>query len=477
MTVSLAIDEVPWARLRTSTGTGGDLPGLLTTAADPGADVPAAQHALDLIESRAGHCGMISEAGAHLPRVLALIARRPEPAVRDRAVDLLETIAFASPASAAEAGDRYELPFVLRRELVACLPDLRAVDTPDARRLVGLIASGQLPGGVVAEPWRDRAGPFLGHHAHRLFPVTVGGRALIVATSYNAPGGIGCWDAATGEQVGRLLDGVAKHVYVDDGDLVVAGVDPTGRAMRRRLPSGRPTAPLGRPHRRFALRRPKPPQAESMTSYREDGGPLILVTGDRDGVVQRWDAATGLPVGEPVRLGDRVSVLWPYELDGAVHLAAGGWGGGVWRWRPGPGQRPLPVAGKHHQLVLHGAAYTVDGRTVLATGATDNAAYRWDAETGEQLGDMWLMPELVGGICPYPVGGRLLVAVGGGFQIQRFDAVTGERFGDLLHGHQEAIVDTCYAEVDGRPMLFSCDNFSVWRWDAVTGQPLPPTHP
>jgi hypothetical protein len=468
------VDGVPWARLRTSTGAGARLPALLADAADPGTDAAAAVHALTEIERIVGHCGMNSEAAAHLPRFLARIARRTEPAVREVALDLLETVAVASPASPEEAGDPWELAHVLRGELVACLPDLRAVPGWAAADLARQIESELVPGGVVADRWRSQARPWLKHIADRLFTVTLNGQLVLVTTGYNASSGIACWNPTTGEQLGSVPHGVARHAYaVADGPgLVIAGVDAWGQAHRWAMPSGAPLPDLRRPRSRLALRRSGKSPTLAMTTYR-DGDNLIIVGGDEAGCVQRWNPATGEPQGGPVRIGNPVRALWTYETAGRTGIAVGDDNGQVWRWFPDADAKPEPVAGKHHQMVLYGTAYIEGDRTVLVSGATDQAVYRWDADTGEQLGEPWIMPDTVGGICSYVIDGRRIVAVGGRYQVQRFDALTGERYGDLIQGHQEPIVDTCFAEIDGRPILFTCDPYSVWRWDAVTGEPLP----
>ncbi|WP_203907577.1 WD40 repeat domain-containing protein, partial [Rhizocola hellebori] len=360
-----------------------------------------------------------------------------------------------------------------RRELVACLPALQAVAGRFAKHLAGLIEDEIVPGGVVPQRWRAQARPFVHHRADRLLLVPVGERVVLVATTFNMNSSIGCWDAQTGEQLGPLLDGVARHAYRDGSDVVIAGIDGWGgRARRWAVPSGRELAPL-RPQRRpFALRRRVMEKVTAMTSYR-DGEHEIVAAGDESGAVRCFDSASGEPVGGLARLSGRVTALWSYQLAGRAHLAAGDEFGQVWRWLPGPDPRPQQVHGKHHQYVLHGAAYRDGDRTILVTGATDQAAYRWDAETGASLGDRWVMKDVIGGICSFPDGDRTILAIGGFCQIQRFDTVTGQRHGDLIQGHQEPISDTGYAEVAGRPMLFTCDLASVWRWDARTGEPLP----
>jgi hypothetical protein len=259
-----------------------------------------------------------------LPRFLAQIAQRPEESMRDDALDLLELVATAMPGSHSD-----EFLYLRRRELVGCLPALRAVESRFARHLIGLIEDEIVPGGVVPQRWRAQARPFVRHRADRLFLVPIDGRVVLVATTMNMSAGIGCWDAQTGEQLGPLIDGVAKHAYRDGSDVVIAGIDGwSGRARRWAVPSG-----------------------------------------------------------------GRVTALWSYEHAGRVYLGAGDEFGCVWRWLPGADPRPQQVNGKHHQYVLHGAAYREGNRTVLVTGATDQAAHRWDAETGASLGDPWVMKD------------------------------------------------------------------------------------
>jgi hypothetical protein len=469
------LDGVPWAQLRTLRRSGQEVAALLATAADPAVYAPQAMAALREVQQSVVDDGMISEAGALLPRFLAQIAQRPEESVRDGSLDVLELVATAMPGSHSEVGDPEQFPYLRRRELVACLPALRAVQGRFARQLAELIEDEIVPGGVVPQQWRAQARPFLHHRADRLFLVPMGDRVVLVATTNNMSSGIGCWDAQTGEQLGPLLDGVAKHAYRDGSDVVIAGIDGwAGRARRWAVPSGRKPAPLRLPRRLLALRRRVMDKVTATTYYR-DGEYEIVAAGDESGTVRCFDAASGEPVGGATRLHGRVTALWSYQQAGRAHLAAGDEFGYVWRWLPGPHPRPQQVHGKHHQYVRHGAAYREGERAILVTGATDQAVYRWDAETGASLGDPWVMNDVIGGICSFLDGDRTILAIGGFCQIQRFDTVAGQRYGDLIQGHQEPISDTGYAEVAGRPMLFTCDLGSIWRWDARTGEPLPIT--
>src|SRR5262249_55250758 len=144
-----------------------------------------------------------------------------------------------------------------------------------------------------------------------------------------------------GEVVNRGLD-LCERGLTTEGGLwlarglelaAAAGATDLARAVRANLAHG-----LARLHpMRAALRHDKQVAA---AAFSPDG--RTVLTGSLDGTARLWDAATGRPVGEPLRLGGAV---WSVALSPDGKTVATGGGGGV-RWGGGPRPAPAGAGGR-----------------------------------------------------------------------------------------------------------------------------------
>jgi WD40 repeat protein len=139
------------------------------------------------------------------------------------------------------------------------------------------------------------------------------------------------------------------------------------------------------PLRRGRRPRPRNPDIICETdhlAFSPDG--KTLLTGSWDRTARLWDAATGQPVGVPLR----------------------------------------------HRLPVRAIAWAPDGRTVL-TGCEDRTAQRWDAATGNPVGPPLLHGDMVTGVAFSPDGQTLATACQSGV-VQLWDAATGKPVGAPL---------------------------------------------
>ena len=175
------------------------------------------------------------------------------------------------------------------------------------------------------------------------------------------------------------------------------------------------------------------------TVHLDDGRTLIVSAGD-DGLLRRWDAVSGRPVGEPLR----------------------GHTGWVW------------------------AVSTVrleDGRTLIVSAGADRVLRRWDAVSGEPVGEplrghtgwVWAVSTV-----RLEDGRTLIVSAGADGLLRRWDAVSGEPVGEPLTGHTGWVWAVSAVRLeDGRTLIVSAgDDWSVILWPLrpngqVADEPIP----
>ncbi len=291
------------------------------------------------------------------------------------------------------------------------------------------------------------------------------------------------WDVATGRPLGQPLvhQGYVEAVaFSPDGKTVLTGTfDGMARLwdVATGLPRGQPLVHQGGvnvvaygPDGKIV-----PTHAVRAVAYSPDG--KTVLTGSVDSTARLWDAATGLPIGEPMEHRGRVrSVAFSPDSKTAVTGSAhppindahtGSTDGSVQLWDAATG---VPLA-RHleYQSAVHTVAFTPDGETILV-GSSDGRARLWDAATGLHLGKPFEHehPE-VRSVAFSPDGKTILTGNLDG-RAQFWDAATGLPIGKPLQ-HQGGISNVAFSP-DGKSVLTGSRDKTARLWDVATGLPL-----
>jgi WD40 repeat protein len=212
------------------------------------------------------------------------------------------------------------------------------------------------------------------------------GRRLAGA-GFWTPRPIKLWDAITGKPVSiKFLDkplrghkeGVNNVAFsADSKRLASAGQDGTVR-----LWDAVTGMPLGEPLRGHT-------DYVQSVAFSADG--KRLASAGQDGTVRLWDAVTGKPLGEPLRghfysdnTGDFAGVTSvTFSIDGKK-LASAGVDGTIRLWDAATGI-PLGDPLRGHTDYVQSVAFSADGKRLASAGG-DGTVRLWDAVTGKPLG-------------------------------------------------------------------------------------------
>ncbi len=210
------------------------------------------------------------------------------------------------------------------------------------------------------------------------------------------------------------------------------------------------------------------PRWVQAVAFHPDG--TLLLTGAEDGRVQRWDAATGQPLGSPLEhtmagwshhrqavFGPRGDIILTASFDGSARL-----------WDAASG-RPVgpPLHGPAKARVI-AAALAADGTTVV-TADRDGTVQRWHATTGQAAGPPLRHPGEVWSVAISPDGTRIVTGCADG-KARRWDASSGALLEPLLP--HAGPVHSVALSADGTAILTGSEDRTARLWDARTGQPL-----
>jgi WD40 repeat protein len=221
--------------------------------------------------------------------------------------------------------------------------------------------------------------------------------------------------------------------------------------------------------------------ARRMAAARLAEGTPVIVIGDSDGYVCRFDAFTGAAIGEPVvPHGWPAAQVLPVPVPGGRLVLAVEGRGDIRRFDARTGE-PVGDPGRPWHAGSYGlaAAPLPDGRVILAAAGEDGVSRldvvsgteypAGDDEDDEDDGTIWDVAMAA------PPGGPVIIAgAGHDWTVRRWDAGTGSAVGKPLTGHRLSVKAVAAARrADGSPMFVTgCERGLVFCWDAATGARL-----
>ncbi len=189
-----------------------------------------------------------------------------------------------------------------------------------------------------------------------------------------------------------------------------------------------------------------------------------IATGSVDTTARLWDAATGGPIGKPLRHVGHVDAV-AFSPDGKS-LITGSRDGSASLWDAATG-RPIAKLSAHLDYV-NAVTFSPDGKSVL-TGSDDRTARLWDTATGQPIGKPLEHQGQVDAVAFSP-DGKLILTGSTDMLAQQWDAATGQPVGQPLT-HGGAVTAVTFSP-DGTTILTGSWDKTARLWDSTTGLPI-----
>jgi WD40 repeat protein len=270
--------------------------------------------------------------------------------------------------------------------------------------------------------------------------------------SWSDDGAVRVWTVATGKQLQKLTwkAWTPALALPADGKTLIAA-DMNGTVACFDLGSGRETRRFPAEGLRFVL------------GLSPDGKRLAGQGPNR--TIQIWDVESGKAQG--TCKGDSppdLSAL-AFSADGKLLVGGGGTIGQIRLWDADTGEpvRLMKGVGKSR---IHSIGLFPDGKALWA-GAVDQSLRRWNAVTGELLGQMEGHGNFLNAVAVSP-DGKILASGDADGTIRLWDWETRRERRQLL-GHQKSVTCLLFSS-DGKALVSGSDDETVRVWDLARGE-------
>ena len=222
----------------------------------------------------------------------------------------------------------------------------------------------------------------------------------------------------------------------------------------------------------------------SVTETQEGLGDHYRRSGIRTPYRAVWTSATGGVAQSVLRRSDgrddagadEISAVCGFASNGKSLLASGAWDQAIRIWNPATGTQKniLDSGGDTARTVC---AFTLEGRTFIATGGFDEPEISIrDPESGvlhsvlSGNGTGRGMGHGFNSVCAFTLGGRIMLAAGSADStISIWNPASGARL-SVLEGHENSVHAVCAFTLHGQPLLASGGNDQTVRvWDPASG--------
>ena len=205
-----------------------------------------------------------------------------------------------------------------------------------------------------------------------------------------------------------------------------------------------------------------------------------VVTASADGTVRLWDAASGKPVGEPMKSGPPLNsaqfsgdntLLWnivgkysaQFSPDSQRVVTASVNMAQVWDASGKPIGEPMK-----HETYVFSAQFSPDGQRVV-TASWDKTARLWDATSGKPIGEPMKHESSVCS-AQFSPDGRRVVTASWDMTARVWDATSGKPIGKPMK-HKLPVNSAQFSPDSQRVVTASWDG-TARLWDAASGKPM-----
>jgi WD40 repeat protein/energy-coupling factor transporter ATP-binding protein EcfA2 len=193
-----------------------------------------------------------------------------------------------------------------------------------------------------------------------------------------------------------------------------------------------------------------------------------IVTASRDMTARVWDAATGKPIGEPLKGHGDVVRSAAFSPDGRrIVTASDDTTARIWDAETG---KPIGEPLKGHEYALTSAAFSAEG-TRIVTASEDKTARVWDAATGQPIGKSLKGHDDYVYSAAFSPDGKHIVTASRDKTARVWDAATGKPIGEPLKGHGDVVRSAAFSP-DGMRIVTASNDKTARVWDAANGKPI-----
>ncbi|EJD02322.1 WD40 repeat-like protein [Fomitiporia mediterranea MF3/22] len=193
-----------------------------------------------------------------------------------------------------------------------------------------------------------------------------------------------------------------------------------------------------------------------------------IVSGSDDCTVRIWNVEAGTPLGEPLH-GHKFQVLSVACSPDGCHVISGSWDKSIRIWNTDTGA-PVGEPLRGHNGVVNCVAYSPDARYIVS-GSYDSTVRVWDAATGRPVSRRLQGHSQQVSSVAYSSDGLYIASGSHDNTIRIWDTGSYKPVGEPFRGHKSAVNSIAYSR-DGRRIVSGSADKTICIWDAKTGIPI-----